>query len=98
MADDKDQQFTRMWNEEHKSKRAKFRNLMKAKLDVLHVEVTEENAPAFWHGRRSVSQPERLYQMPPRPETRRAPRRPRSRSRGFTRVAALDTRPASACR
>ena len=39
MADDKDQQFTRMWNEENKSKRAKFRNLMKAKLDVLHVEV-----------------------------------------------------------
>ena len=51
MADDKDQQFTRMWNEENKSKRAKFRNLMKAKLDVLHVEVTEENARAFWNGR-----------------------------------------------
>ena len=75
MADDKDQQFTRMWNEENKSKRAKFRNLMKAKLDVLHVEVTEENARAFWNGRLAVRQPERIYQMPERPEPRRPPRR-----------------------
>ena len=75
MADEKDQQFTRMWNEENKAKRAKFRNLMKAKLDVLHVDVTEENARAFWNGRLAVRQPERIYQMPERPESRRPPRR-----------------------
>src|SRR3989442_98438 len=75
MADDKDQQFTRMWNEENKSKREKFRNLMKSKLDVLHVEVTEENARAFWNGRLAVRQPERLYQIPERSEERRPPRR-----------------------
>ncbi len=50
--DFKNQQFTRMWNEESKSKREKFRNLMKSKLDLLHVEVTEENARAFYNGRR----------------------------------------------
>src|SRR3989475_10584359 len=66
MADDKDQQFTRMWNEENKSKRAKFRNLMEAKLDVLHVEETEENARAFWDGRLAVRQPQRSSQMPER--------------------------------
>jgi hypothetical protein len=75
MADEKDQQFTRMWNEENKAKRAKFRNLMKAKLDVLHVEVTEANARAFWNGQLAVRQPERIYQMPERPEGRRPPRR-----------------------
>ncbi len=75
MADDKDQQFTRMWNEENKSKREKFRNLMKSKLDLLHVEVNEENARAFWNGRLTVRQPERLYQMPERSEERRPPRR-----------------------
>src|SRR6266545_1673041 len=51
MPDEKDQQFTRMWNEENTAKRQKFRNLMKSKLDLLHVEVTEENARAFYNGR-----------------------------------------------
>src|SRR5437899_12425356 len=90
MADDKDQQFTRMWNEENKSKRAKFRNLMKAKLDVLHVEVTEENARAFWNVRLAVRQPERIYQMPERHESRRPPRRRWSDSGGLLRVADLE--------
>lgn len=75
MVDDKNQQFTRMWNEENKSKRAKFRNLMKSKLDLLHVEVTEENARAFYNGHLEARQPERIYQMPERPEGRRPPRR-----------------------
>ncbi len=75
MVDDKNQQFTRMWNEENKSKREKFRNLMKSKLDILHVEVTEENARAFYNGRLTVRAPERIYQMPERPEGRRPPRR-----------------------
>ncbi len=35
MPDEKDQQFTRMWNEEKTAKRQKFRNLMKSKLDLL---------------------------------------------------------------
>src|SRR3989442_6808092 len=92
MADDKDQQFTRMWNEENKSKRAKFRNLMKAKLDVLHVEVTEENARAFWNGRLAVRQPERIYQMPARPEGRMPPRRRWSPAVGFVIIANLEIR------
>jgi hypothetical protein len=76
MVDDKNQQFTRMWNEENKSKREKFRNLMKSKLDLLHVEVTEENARAFYNGRLEAPQPERIYQMPERSEGgRRPPRR-----------------------
>jgi hypothetical protein len=75
MVDDKNQQFTRMWNEENKSKRAKFRNLMKAKLDLLHVEVNEENARAFYNGRLESRQPERIYQTPERFEDRRPPRR-----------------------
>jgi len=75
MVDEKDQQFTRMWNEENKSKRQKFRNLMKSKLDLLHVEVSEENARAFWNGRLAVRQPERIYQTQERFEDRRPPRR-----------------------
>lgn len=75
MVDDKNQQFTRMWNEENKSKRQKFRNLMKSKLDLLHVEVTEENARAFWNGQLLAPQTERLYEVRERPEPRRPPRR-----------------------
>ncbi|HLB69022.1 MAG TPA: hypothetical protein VJN63_11320 [Thermoplasmata archaeon] len=75
MVDDKNQQFTRMWNEENKSKRQKFRNLMKSKLDLLHVEVTEENARAFYNGQLAPRQPERLYQLPERSDDRRPPRR-----------------------
>ena len=73
--DFKNQQFTRMWNEENKSKQQKFRNLMKSKLDLLHVEVTEENARAFYNGRLESRQPERIYQMPERSDDRRPPRR-----------------------
>jgi len=62
MVDEKDQQFTRMWNEENDAKRIKFRNWMKSKLDVLHVDFTEDNARAFYNGRLSVRQPERIYQ------------------------------------
>ncbi|MCI4371023.1 MAG: hypothetical protein L3J78_00050 [Thermoplasmata archaeon] len=75
MVDDKNQQFTRMWNEENKAKREKFRNRMKSKLDLFHVEVTEENARAFYNGRLTVRQPERIYQMPERQDERRPPRR-----------------------
>ena len=75
MADDKNAQFTRMWNEENMAKRQKFRNLMKSKLDLLHVEVTEENARAYWNGQLVARQPERLYQMPERSEERGPPRR-----------------------
>ncbi len=77
MADEKEQQFNRMWNEENDAKRVKFRNYMKAKLDVLHVEVTEENARAYYNGRLTVWQPERIYQAPERDDRdrRRPPRR-----------------------
>src|SRR2546428_803497 len=46
MADDKDQQFTRIWNEENKPNRAKFRNLMKTKLDGVLAEVATAAVPA----------------------------------------------------
>ena len=77
MVEEKDAQFTRMWNEENDAKRVKFRNYMKAKLDVLHVEVNEENARAYFNGRLTVWQPERIYQAPEREERRerRPPRR-----------------------
>jgi hypothetical protein len=77
MPEEKDLQFTRMWNETNDAKRIKFRNLMKSKLDVLHVEVNEENARAFYNGRLKVWQPDRLYQSPEREEDRgrRGPRR-----------------------
>lgn len=80
MPEEKDLQFNRMWNEENPAKRVKFRNLMKSKLDVLHVDFSEENARAFYNGRLSVRQPERIYQMPEREE--RGPRRGPPRRRG----------------
>ncbi len=79
MVDEKEQQFNRMWNEENDAKRVKFRNYMKAKLDVLHVEVTEENARAYYNGRLTVWQPERIYQAPERGDDRRDRRPPRRR-------------------
>ncbi len=79
MVDEKEQQFTRMWNEENKAKRIKFRNYMKSKLDVLHVEVSEENARAYYNGRLTVWQPERIYQAPERSEERGGRRPPRRR-------------------
>lgn len=76
MVDDKNAQFTRMWNEENKSKRQKFRNLMKSKLDLLHVEVTEQNARAFYNGQLAAPrQPERFYEAREQREERRPPRR-----------------------
>lgn len=77
MVDEKDAQFTRMWNEENDAKRIKFRNYMKSKLDVLHVEFNEENARAYYNGRLNVWQSERLYQAPERSEERRERRPPR---------------------
>lgn len=67
MVDEKEHQFTRMWNEESKPKREKFRNRMKAQLDILHLPSTEENARAYYTGNLSIPQPERLYQSE-RPE------------------------------
>lgn len=77
MPEEKDLQFTRMWNETNDAKRMKFRNLMKSKLDVLHVDFSEENARAFYNGRLTVWQPERVYQSQERREDRgrRGPRR-----------------------
>jgi hypothetical protein len=77
MPDEKDLQFTRMWNETNEAKRIKFRNRMKSKLDVLHVEFNEANARAFYNGRLTIWQPDRLYQAPERNEERgrRGPRR-----------------------
>jgi len=79
MADEKDQQFNRMWNEENDAKRVKFRNYMKSKLDVLHVDFSEENARAYYTGRLTVWQPERIYQAPERTESRFGDRRGRGR-------------------
>lgn len=82
MVNEKDIQFNRMWNEESKPKREKFRNLMRAKLDVLHVEFTEDNARAFYNGRLTVRQPESLYQVAERREGGFRDRRGPPRSRG----------------
>lgn len=79
MVDEKEQQFNRMWNEESDAKRAKFRNYMKSKLDVLHVEFTEDNARAYYNGRLTVWQPERIYQAPEREGPRGSRRGPRRR-------------------
>gem|GEM_PF-2792485 len=82
MVDEKEHQFSRMWNEESKPKREKFRNRMKAQLDILHVTVTEENARAFYTGNLSVPLQERLYQSErPEPSFRqdRGRRRPMRR-------------------
>jgi len=85
MPDEKDLQFNRMWNEENTSKRQKFRNLMKSKLDVLHVDVSEQNARDFYHGRLTERRPETLYQEQERPggydDRRRPPRRGSFRGR-----------------
>jgi hypothetical protein len=62
MPDEKDLQFNRMWNEENTAKRQKFRNRMKSKLDVLHVDFSEQNARDFYHGRLTERRPETLYQ------------------------------------
>ena len=76
LVEEKDAQFTRMWNEENDAKRVKFRNYMKSKLDVLHVEFNEENARAYYNSRLTVWQPERIYQAPEREDRRdRPPRR-----------------------
>src|SRR4030065_2903953 len=59
---DKDQQFTRMWNEGNKSKREKFRNLMKSKLAARKIGLSESNARAYFNGNVESIQPERLYE------------------------------------
>jgi hypothetical protein len=79
MVDNKEAQFNRLWNEESDAKRVKFRNYMKAKLDVLHVEFTEENARAYYNGRLTVWQPERIYQAPERERPQSGRRGPRPR-------------------
>ncbi len=78
MVDEKEQQFNRMWNEANEAKRVKFRNYMKSKLDVLHVEFSEENARAYYNGRLTVWLSDRLYSAPER-EDRFRDRRPRGR-------------------
>ena len=57
---DKDQQFSRMWNEGNKSKREKFRNLMKSKLAARKLDFHESNARASFKGNAAAIQPERL--------------------------------------
>jgi len=77
---DKDQQFTRMWNEGNKSKREKFRNLMKSKLAARKIGISESNARAYFNGNVASIQPERLYESE-RPREDRFERRPPPRGR-----------------
>jgi len=65
---DKNQQFSRLWNETNKQKREKFRNLMKSKLGARRLSFNETNARAFFNGDASLIPSERVY------ETERAPR------------------------
>ena len=74
---DKDLQFTRMWNEANKSKREKFRNLMKSKLAARQIIFNESNARVFYNGNVALITPEKPYEERPREERfeRRPPRR-----------------------
>ncbi|TLZ72594.1 MAG: hypothetical protein E6K10_02130 [Methanobacteriota archaeon] len=78
---EKDQQFTRMWNEANKSKQEKFRNLMKSKLAARQIIFNEGNARAFWNGDVALITPEKPYEERPR-EERFERRRPPPRGRG----------------
>ncbi|OGS49541.1 MAG: hypothetical protein A3K65_06980 [Euryarchaeota archaeon RBG_16_68_12] len=78
---EKDQQFTRMWNEENKSKREKFRNLMKSKLAARKLDFHESNARAFFNGDVAMITPDRTYESE-RPREERFERRPPPRRGG----------------
>lgn len=74
---EKDQQFTRMWNEANKSKREKFRNNLKSKLAARGIIYNESNARAYWNGDVALITPEKPYEERPREERferRRPPR------------------------
>ncbi|HLA46975.1 MAG: hypothetical protein AABY08_01200 [Candidatus Thermoplasmatota archaeon] len=58
---DKNQQFSRLWNETNKQKREKFRNLMKSKLGARRLSFNETNARAFFNGDASSIPSERVY-------------------------------------
>ena len=77
---DKDQQFTRMWNEANKSKREKFRNMLKSKLSARGIIFNESNARAYWNGDVALITPEKPYEERPREE--RFERRPPPRRGG----------------
>lgn len=73
--DAKRTEFDRLWNTDHKTKRERFRNLMKAKLDQIKVPFTEENARGYYLGEiRAPSTRETFEERRPR-EYRRPPRR-----------------------
>ena len=78
---DKDQQFTRMWNEANKSKQEKFRNILKSKLLARGIIYNESNARAYWNGDVALITPEKPYEERPR-EERFERRRPPARRRG----------------
>ena len=78
---EKDQQFTRMWNEENKSKREKFRNLLKSKLAARKLEFTESNARAYYNGDVAMITPDRSYEIERAAREERFERRPPPRSR-----------------
>jgi len=84
---EKDQQFSRMWNEANKSKREKFRNLLKSKLEARQIIFNESNARAFWIVYVALTTPEKPYEERPREERfeRRPPPRRRGPSRGPSR-------------
>ncbi len=67
---EKDQQFTRMWNEANKSK-----------LAARQIIFNEGNARAFWNGDVALITPEKPYEERPR-EERFERRRPPPRGRG----------------
>jgi hypothetical protein len=77
---DKDQQFTRMWNEANKSKREKFRNMLKSKLEARQIIFNESNARAYHNGDVALITPEKPYEERPRED--RFERRPPPRRRG----------------
>lgn len=68
---DKDQQFTRLWNEKNAVKRGRFRNLMESKLAARKLPFTEANARSFYNGAALAIPTERIYESERGPSTER---------------------------
>lgn len=76
-------QFDRLWNLDHPTKKVRFRNLMKQKLDQIKMPFTEENARSFYLGILKAAPVKESYEeeRPPFRERRPPPRRGPPRGR-----------------
>lgn len=72
-------QFDSLWNASSRTKRQQFRNLMRMKLQQVHLPFTEENARDFYMGRVKSATPEAPYEAHFRERDRYRSDRRRSR-------------------